>query len=457
MTNWLDADRGPDATDGPALGWPRTAGRLLATCMVLLAAAASWLILTRPVHRIEGDFLEREDRKLADAWLLEQLQQPIAEQRARAHLALSRILDRGALDRLVRAMADPAPSVRAQAAFATGVVLDVRAGSGAIPHAAAERLMALLADDERVVVTSAVEALGKMRWAAAAPGVTRTAAPIASAMTALMRMGAAERSDFVAEYLDSDDQDSRWAASLAAAKLQLVRRPLVWERLQKLVTDDNDFVRAAALRAVAGGAADPELLAKIRGNLEHRDPKVRYEAASTLETLAGSAKPSPLVAGEPILEMPSHGGAVGPLMQPGDYQRIAKTLGARLRMRTSLGDFEVELDYEQAPLTSEYIRRLAVQGSLDGIAFTAVRPNGYAVAAADLQTISSELNPRPFLRGSLGLLRRGNASGGGFFLCLTALPLADGRYVNFGRLVSGDRLLDSITAGTTVHAIGESP
>ncbi len=455
MMNWLDADRGPDATDGAPPGWPRTAGRLLAACMALLAAAASWLILTRPVHRIEGDFLEREDRKLADAWLLKQLQQPIAEQRARAHLALSRIQGRGALDRLVRAMADPAPSVRARAAFATGVVLDVRAGAGAVPEAAAEGLIALLEDDERVVVTSAVEALGKMRWVAAAPGATRTAAPIASAMTALMRMGAADQSDFVAEYLDSDDQDSRWAASLAAAELQLVRRPLVWERLQKLVTDDNDFVRAAALRAVSGGTADRKLLAKIRGNLEHHDPKVRYEAAKALESLAGSAEPSPLPAGEPILGTLRRGALAGPLMEAGDYQRIAKTLGARLRMSTSLGDFEVELDYEQAPLTSEYVRRLAVQGGLDGSAFAAVRPNGYAVAAAGLHTIASELNPKPFLRGSLGLLRQGNASGGGFFLCLTSLPLADGRYVNFGRLVSGDRLLDSISAGTTVHAVRE--
>ena len=397
------------------------------------------------MHRVEGDFLEREDRKLTDTWLMDQLRQPIAEQRARAYLALSRIQGRAALARLVRAMADPAPSVRAQAAFATGVVLDVRAGSGEVPDAAADGLMALLGDDERVVVTSAVEALGKMRWVAAASAVTRTAAPIASAMTALMRMGATDRSDFVAEYLDSDDQDSRWAASLAAAKLQLVERPLVWERLQKLVTDDNDFVRAAALRAVAGGTPDPELLAKIRDNLEHRDPKVRYEAGSALETLGGSTQPSILAAGEPLVDTPGHGVPAGPLMQSGDYQRIAKTIGVQLRMSTSLGDFEIELDYEQAPLTSEYVRRFAAQGSLDGITFVAVRPNGYAVAAADLQTISSELNPKPFLRGSLGLLRQGNGSGGGFFLCQTALPLADGRYVNFGRLVSGDRLLDSIT------------
>ena len=74
-----------------------------------------------------------------------------------------------------------------------------------------------------------------------------------------------------------------------------------------------------------------------------------------------------------------------------------------------------------------------------------------------MQLIRSELNPKPFLRGSIGLLRHGGTSGSGFFLCATALPLADGRYVNFGRLVSGDRRLDSITEGATVHSIRGTP
>lgn len=453
MSGWLDSD---SAAGDASAGWPRSAVRILTACMLLLAAAAGWLVLTRPVHRIEGDFLQREDRSVADAWLLEQLQQPIAETRARAYLALGRIQGRSAAGLLVRGMADPAPSVRAAAAFAAGNVFDARLG-GTPEMAVTEALTALLDDDERLAVTRAVGALGKMRGLAAAPGIMRSAAPIATSMTALMRMEARDAKGFVLEYLDSDDQDSRWAAALAASYLRLADDPPIRARLLPLLSDENEFVRAAALRASARTGPDEQLVELIRANLEHPDAKVRFEAANSLGQLAGEGAGSEPPAAEPALNQAALETIRGPLLEGADYQRVAKTIGVRLRMSTSLGDFDIELDYDQAPLTSEHFRRLAQQGAFDGSRFFAVRPNGYAAAGAGMHLIRSELNPKPFLRGSLGLLRQGGASGGGFFLCTTALPLADGRYVNFGRLVSGDRRLDSIAAGAAVHSIRESP
>lgn len=453
MSGWLDSD---SAAGEASAGWPRSAVRILTACMLLLGAAAGWLVLTRPVHRIEGDFLQREDRSVADAWLLEQLEQPVAETRARAYLALGRIQGRSAAGLLVRGMADPAPSVRAAAAFAAGNVFDARLG-GTPEQAVTEALTALLDDDERLAVTRAVGALGKMRGLAAAPGIVRSAAPIATSMTALMRMQARDAKDFVLEYLDSDDQDSRWAAALAASHLRLADDAAIRARLLPLLSDDNEFVRAAALRASARTGPDEQLVELIRANLEHPDAKVRFEAANSLGQLAGEAAGSEPPAAEPALKQAALETVRGPLLDGADYQRVAKTIGVRLRMSTSLGDFDIELDYDQAPLTSEHFRRLAQQGAFDGARFFAVRPNGYAAAGAGMQLIRSELNPKPFLRGSLGLLRQGGTSGGGFFLCTTALPLADGRYVNFGRLVSGDRRLDSIAAGAAVHSIREAP
>ena len=447
---------------------------------MLLAAAAAWLVLTRPVHRIEGDFLEREDRQVADDWLFEQLRNPVAELRARAFTALARIRGCAASEALADAMRDPAPSVRAQAALATGNAFDTRSGhehgrehgrshvlaaggtsdarSGACtsPDAVAAALIALLSDEDRLVVTRAVEALGKMGWRRAAADITRTAAPIATAMTALMRMDADGQAAFVAEYLDSDDQDSRWAAALAAHHLRLAATPAVWERLQPLATDANEFVRAAALRALAAGQPGASVLALVSKNLEHRDPKVRFEARLAARALQGAPAPESLPAGEPALQLPAQGRPAGPLLEAGDYQRVAKTLGARVRMSTSLGDFDIELDYDQAPLTADHFRSLAAQGAFDGTAFAAVRSNGYAVADIALAPIRSELNAKPFQRGSVGLLRLGDASGGGLFICLTALPLADGRYVNFGRLVSGDQRLDRVAQGTAIMRVRES-
>ncbi len=78
-----------------------------------------------------------------------------------------------------------------------------------------------------------------------------------------------------------------------------------------------------------------------------------------------------------------------------------------------------------------------------------------APAAATLggpgHTIRSEMNTQPFLRGSLGMAVETRDSGGSqFFICLSPQPLADGRYTNFGRLLSGDDLLDKITVETRI-------
>jgi cyclophilin family peptidyl-prolyl cis-trans isomerase len=63
--------------------------------------------------------------------------------------------------------------------------------------------------------------------------------------------------------------------------------------------------------------------------------------------------------------------------------------------------------------------------------------------------VQPEINPRPFLRGSLGLSSDG-AGRGGLFICLAPQPLLDSRVTNFGRLISGDDLLDQITEETRI-------
>lgn len=448
------ADR-PDAPTGSPPGWSRSASRMLVVCMALLAAAAGWLVLTRPVHRIEGDFLEREDRQAVDEWLREQLRNPVAELRARAHLALARIRGCEAWESLAAGLRDPAPSVRARSALAAGNLFDARAGSCEPGASVAAALSELLGDDDRAAATRAVEALGKLEWSPAAVAVTRSAAPVVTTMTALMRMNADSQAAFVTEYLDSDDQDSRWAAALAAHELRLAGLPRVWRRLRPLAADDNPFVRAAAMRAVGGSAAGEEALALVGGSLDHADPKVRFEAALARRRLEAGQLSEPLPAGEPAIQLPRLPPPHATLLPSGDYQRVAKTLGARLRMSTALGDFEIELDYEGAPLTAELLRGLAASGAFDGSSFAAVRPNGYAVAALRIPAVRSELNATPFLRGSVGLLRAGAASGGGVFVCQTALPLADGRYVNVGRMVAGDRLLDRVDRGVSIDSLRE--
>ena len=129
-----------------------------------------------------------------------------------------------------------------------------------------------------------------------------------------------------------------------------------------------------------------------------------------------------------------------------ELQEIARTEGRRLTMRTTVGDINLSLDYENAPMTSERFYRLALGGAFDGASFLA-RPNGYAQASAKGVTgFFPELNSQPFLRGSLGMVRFDkDLDAPEFFIALTPLPFVDGEYTNFGRLLNGDDRLDTLS------------
>ncbi|MEX2303840.1 MAG: HEAT repeat domain-containing protein [Bryobacterales bacterium] len=581
----------------------RHEAKLTIVCMALLALAAGYLLLTRPTHRVEGDFLEREDRRIVDEWLLSQLEVTIAEQRARAYLALGRIGDPATLPHLLDALNDHAPSVRAAAAFAIGVMEDAEAlaGVGRQPHReAADALLPLLEDDERAVVANAVEALGRLGFADLAERLTQTAAPHPVTLTALVRLRAVELTPWIQERLKSDDQDNRWAAALALNALTsavddgisrsflnltkdrevlvrleavtglgraspsaevvetLVRmssdpdakvrmaalgslgalgHPGTLEVLVESLRDRNENVIAASIRAMAklGDRRATQILEPLR----FRASIVSYEAEAALAALAGdeagwmeglsplpqsyrspqgvqavaaalslsrapqaldllrtmwndstpeirAARPAILRAlkerGAPDLDeyltaalassdaalrsaaLDREGGGANAdpaetRRESQDYQRIARTLGHRVRLETSAGIMEIALDYRNAALTAENFVELVAAGRLDGQRFLEVtpgrdftfEPSAGEAAAGPERVWLPEINGQPFLRGSIGLDGvKGDSVGSRFFVCLTPLPLAGGRHTNFGRLVSGDDLLDAITVETRI-------
>ncbi len=647
--------------------------------MFLLAVAAAWLLLTRPTHQIEGDFLEREDRRSVDEWLEAQLDSTIAQHRARACLALGRIGDERTLDLLLKALTEEAASVRAMAAFGIGLMEDreTLAEWGRQPQQrAAEGLMAALGDDERAVVTYAVEALGKMGWKAAQVRVTQTAAPLLVTFNALARLEARELAPWIAQGLKSDNQDTRWAAAVALIALDAPIDEGVTRSFVSLTKDVNLWARAAAVKGLGRAAPSADVLAALKAMSNDRDAKVRiealrslgmlrapdtlavlvaalgdpnenvrcaglaamaqlgdrqaievlqslrfqsspvaYQAERSLATLARSDQdffgslPEPAAvpaayrnpagvqsfvealgdyrsarsvewlgalwqgseshvkaaradilralakqgvsdlpeylakavvdpddglrlaalelmeqppldlcaaayrrarqesvpavslaaldaadraqraegAGEgaralwlEALEDPDRGvriravkylrlrygedhaeqvGPADPRYLPEDYQRIARTIGQRLSMETSVGVLEIELDYDNAALTSESFVELARQGYFNGQRFTAVLPVEWVRAGArrdddgggPAYILRPEINTQPFLRGSLGIAKQVKDSAGSqFFVCLTPQLGADGRYTNFGRLLSGDDLLDRFTTETRI-------
>ena len=264
--------------------------KFLAVCMVLLSTAAGWLVLTRPAHRIEGDFLAREDRRAVDDWLVEQLDSPIAEHRARACRALGRIGDESTLDLLLKALQDAIPRVRAEAAFAIGEMddRDTRAELGREPRAAAVAgLMAALGDGERIVVTDAVEALGKLRRYEAYPRLTQTAAPLPVTMAALVRLGKREAVPWIAARRRSDDQETRWAATQALLDLQADVGEELTRSFVNLTRDLNPWIRLAAARGLGRAKPSKKVRQALVSATDDPDPKVRMRGLRSI----GEVKP----------------------------------------------------------------------------------------------------------------------------------------------------------------------
>ncbi|MCB1021635.1 MAG: HEAT repeat domain-containing protein, partial [Acidobacteria bacterium] len=469
------------------------------------ALAAGWLISTRPGHRIEGDFLEREQAFRVDDWLLAQATtNTIAEQRARACLTLGRIGDPVGRPALIEGLASHAPSVRAMAAFGLGLMEDAEYLEGREPdQQAADALLVALGDDERQVVAYAVEALGRMRWKPAAEALTQTPAPMVYTLTALARMNARELIPWIARALSSNDQDIRWAA---AVTLNTMRAPCdegIRRSFSNLTRDRNAFVRAAVTQGLGRCELDDQAVEALRRSAADPDPKVRIEAAwaaartgdervrELITALAGDAHPAVTEQAAGLVELA--GGAArahwedrarragrvldlrSPLptlplpvtkepretaepFAPHELQEIARRTGRNLVMETPEGSFPLTLDYEHAPLAAERFYNMAVAAQFDGQPFS-VLPNDYAQIPAKPSSplLTPEPSPAPFLRGSLGMVRASRTTDAPeFFIALTPLPGAEGRYTNFGRLLAGDDVLDRLRSGTRVLRIRPS-
>ena len=531
--------------------------------MVLLGSAAAWLVLTRPAHRIEGDFLEREDKREVDDWLRERVGAPIGDRRRRACIALGRIGDPETLDLLLDATKDHSPRVRAMAAFAIGQMEDfetlARLGREPRPEAA-RALLTLLGDPRRGVVAYAVEALGKMRRREAIGVMFNTPAPLPTTVAALARMQAREAAPWIAELLRSDDQDVRRAAIGALNRLNVDPDEALTKKLIHRARDRNAKVRAVALKALGRAESTAEVVQAVERRIEDRNALVRIHAYRSLAALrppdvvtalaaglrdknpnvriaamralgvTGDRRAVPLVqslrfqtnplsyAAEEAMARLAPGdeeyfdGVDGlpksyesqagresfkraldilgserardllaaldtsearptnersdppsePRFEPADYQRISRELNRRLTIHTTIGAFELDIHYDEARLTAEHFAALVAEGAFEQqrfvgveptrlVEFRAARPNDPVRFPA---SVRCEVNTELFTRGSLGMFADPRDSGGyRFFIALKDLSELDGRYTNFGRLVSGDRLISEITRETRILRI----
>jgi cyclophilin family peptidyl-prolyl cis-trans isomerase len=133
---------------------------------------------------------------------------------------------------------------------------------------------------------------------------------------------------------------------------------------------------------------------------------------------------------------------------------------------TDAGAFRLRLECPTAPLTCHNFLLLAEQGYYDGVAFHRVVPD-FVVQDGDPRgdgtggpdwAIRDEINRIRYERGVLGMALSGPHTGGSqWFVTLAPQPHLDGGYTAFGRLTSGEEVLDRILPGTKIERVREVP
>jgi len=128
-------------------------------------------------------------------------------------------------------------------------------------------------------------------------------------------------------------------------------------------------------------------------------------------------------------------------------------------IETSYGPIELELFWKETPKTAENLLKLTLSGFYNGLTFHRIIPN-FVVQGGDPvgngsggpgYSIPFEKADTKHLRGSLGMARSQdpNSAGSQFYICLKPLPDLDGRYVVFGKVISGMDVVDKIAGVPT--------
>jgi peptidylprolyl isomerase len=188
------------------------------------------------------------------------------------------------------------------------------------------------------------------------------------------------------------------------------------------------------------------------------------------EVYAGLSAPADIEAMVAVREALGKAGApaVRPLPEaaprPIDWEFL-RARGARpiLRLDTTRGAIQLELDTESAPQTVETVLRLAGEEKYDGVEFHRVVPN-FVIQGGDVErgdgwggpgfAIKSEFARLPFDRGVIGMASAGkDTEGSQYFVTHSMEPHLDGRYTAFGRVTVGMDVVDAILVGDRVRRV----
>jgi peptidyl-prolyl cis-trans isomerase B (cyclophilin B) len=124
-------------------------------------------------------------------------------------------------------------------------------------------------------------------------------------------------------------------------------------------------------------------------------------------------------------------------------------------LHTSEGPIELELFPVEAPKTVENFTKLAADGYYDGLSFHRVIPDFMIQGGCPSgdgtggpgYTFEDEFNEHRVARGALAMANAGpNTNGSQFFIVTAdACPWLDGKHTVFGRVTSGQDVVDRIS------------
>ncbi len=128
----------------------------------------------------------------------------------------------------------------------------------------------------------------------------------------------------------------------------------------------------------------------------------------------------------------------------------------RATFHTSNGTIDLELFGDDAPKTVDNFTKLANEGFYDGLSFHRVIPDFMIQGGCPRgdgtggpgYTFEDEFNEHPMERGALAMANAGpNTNGSQFFIVTAeACPWLDGKHTVFGRVASGQDVVDAISA-----------
>jgi peptidylprolyl isomerase len=132
-----------------------------------------------------------------------------------------------------------------------------------------------------------------------------------------------------------------------------------------------------------------------------------------------------------------------------------------LLLDTKQGRIVIKLRNDVAPKHAERIKRLTREGFYNNVPFHRVIPgfmaqtgdgqNGDGTGGSKYPNLPAEFSKVPFVRGNVGMARRGdsvNTANSQFFIMLGEAASLNGQYTIVGQVVSGMDVVDKIKKGS---------